>query len=228
MRTVTDPTQPPLVKGRSHIRYNTLAMATASQSPLPTTAGATLMQAVWPARSEQGLAPRALRSVALAAGGSLLIGICAHVAFPLPFTPVPVTLQTFAVLLIAALFGSRLGTATLLLYIAEGIAGLPVFAPGKGPFSDGYLAGFVAAAAVVGLLAERRWDRNPFGMAAMMAIGSAIIYLFGAAWLSLFVGGVSHAVTLGVLPFLPGDAAKAVLAALLLPAGWKLIGTSRG
>jgi len=187
------------------------------------------MQAVWPAQSEQqNFAAWAFRSLALAFGFSLLIGVCAHVSFFLPFTPVPITLQTFAVLLTAALLGSRLGTATLSLYIVEGVAGLPVFAPGKGPFADGYLAGFVAAAWVVGLLAERRWDRNPLGMAAMMAIGSAIIYLFGVIWLSFFVGGLGHAVKLGIIPFLPGDAAKAVLAALLLPIGWKLLGTRRG
>jgi biotin transport system substrate-specific component len=187
------------------------------------------MQAVWPAQAEnENFKAWAFRSLALAFGFSLLIGFCAHVYIPLPFTPVPITLQTFAVLLAAALLGSRLGTATMILYIVEGVAGLPVFAPGKGPFADGYLAGFVAAAWVVGLLAERRWDRNSLGMAAMMAIGSAIIYLFGAVWLAFFVGGIGHAVKLGILPFLPGDAAKAVLAAVLLPSGWKLLGTRRG
>ena len=185
------------------------------------------MHALWPAREANPVAWLA-RNSALAVGFSLLIGVCAHIAFLLPFTPVPITLQTFAVLLAGALLGPRLGTATLCLYVAEGVVGLPVFAPGKGPFADGYLAGFVVAAGVVGYLAERRWDRNPVGMAAMMAIGSAVIYLFGAAWLSFFVGGVTHAIALGIVPFLPGDALKAAIAAALLPAGWKLLGTRRG
>lgn len=200
-------------------------MAIIPQSP--SLAGGTLLQTVWPSRKANPLAWLS-RNTILAVGFSLLIGLCAHIAFFLPSTPVPVTLQTFAVLLAGALLGSRLGTATLCLYIAEGVAGLPVFAPGGGPFSDGYLAGFVVAAAVVGYLAERRWDRNPFGMAAIMAIGSAVIYLFGVAWLSFFVGGVGHAFKLGVAPFWPGDAAKAVLAALLLPAGWRMLGRARG
>lgn len=187
------------------------------------------MQAVWPERTAPGSnAAKIARGVTLAVVFSLLIGVSAHVSFFLPFTPVPVTLQTFAVLFTGALLGSRLGTATLALYIIEGVAGLPVFAPGNGPFADGYLAGFVVAAFVVGLLAERRWDRNPFGMAAIMAIGSAIIYFFGVIWLSIYVHGLSHVLYEGMIVFLPGDAAKAALAAVLLPTGWKLLGSRRG
>lgn len=198
-------------------------MATIPHSPSLAGTSGTFMQVVWPARQTNPVAWLA-RNTALGVGFSLMIGLSAHVSFFLPFTPVPITLQTLAVLLAGALLGPRLGTATLALYLAEGIAGLPVFAPGKGPFADGYLAGFVAAALVVGLLAERRWDRNPLGMAAMMAIGSAVIYLFGVAWLSHFVGGITHAIALGIVPFLPGDALKAAIAAALLPTGWKLLG----
>src|ERR687883_1533450 len=113
----------------------------------------TLVQAWLPDRSVP-------RDFGLILAFSLFTGLMAHIAIPLPFTPVPITGQTFAVLLTGALLGSRLGAAAMLAYLAEGFAGLPVFAPQGGPLTYGYLAGFVAGAFVVGWLAERGWDRN--------------------------------------------------------------------
>ena len=171
------------------------------------------------------------REVALILGGSLLIALSAQLQFILPFSPVPITGQTFAVLLIGALYGSRRGPATVVTYLALGAMGLPVFAGGAfgvarlvGP-TAGYLVGFLAAAFVVGLLSERGWDRKPWTTAASMIIGNGIIYLAGVLWLSRFVGWQAVLST-GFLPFLAGDALKIALATILLPAGWKLIGRS--
>lgn len=171
-----------------------------------------------------------LYDLALVLAGSLLIALAAQVAIKLPFSPVPITGQTLAVLLVAALLGSRRGAAAVLTYIAQGALGLPVFAGGAaglarlaGP-TGGYLAGFVVAAFLVGLLAERGWDRRPATTVAAMALGNVAIYALGVLWLARFVGGLDQAVQLGVLPFIPGDVLKIALAAVLLPAGWRLLG----
>jgi biotin transport system substrate-specific component len=171
-----------------------------------------------------------LYDAALVLAGSLLIALSAQVALLLPFSPVPVTGQTMAVLLVGALLGRRRGSLAVLAYIAEGMAGLPVFASGAagparllGP-TGGYLVGFVAAAYLVGLLAERGWDRRISTTAAAMALGNLVIYAVGALWLAPFVGGIDQALALGVAPFIPGDLLKIGAAALLLPAGWKLLG----
>ena len=171
-----------------------------------------------------------LYDAALVLGASLVIALSAQVAIQLPFSPVPITGQTMAVLLVGALLGSRRGALAVLAYIAEGLAGLPVFAGGAaglarlfGP-TGGYLVGFVAAAFLVGWLAERGWDRRFGTTLAAMTLGNLVIYGVGAVWLAVFVGGLSRAWSLGVLPFLPGDAIKIVLAAVLLPGGWKLLG----
>ena len=131
------------------------------------------------------------REVALILGGSLLIALSAQFQFVLPFSPVPITGQTFAVLLLAALYGSRRGPATVVTYLALGVMGLPVFAGGTygvarlvGP-TAGYLVGFLAAAFVVGFLSERGWDRKPWATAVSMIIGNGIIYGAGVLWLSL-------------------------------------------
>jgi biotin transport system substrate-specific component len=169
------------------------------------------------------------REVALILGGSLLIALSAQLQFVLPFSPVPMTGQTFAVLLLGALYGSTRGPATVVTYLALGVMGLPVFAGGGfgvarlvGP-TAGYLVGFLAAAFVVGLLSERGWDRKPWATAVSMIIGNGMIYVAGVLWLSRFVGW-SAVLSTGVLPFLAGDALKIALATILLPAGWKLIG----
>ena len=165
---------------------------------------------------------------ALIAGGSLLVALAAQVTVRLPFSPVPVTGQTLAVLLVGALLGSRRGAASMLAYLVEGLIGLPVYAGGAsglayamGP-TGGYLVGFVAAAFVTGWLAERGWDRRAGTTALAMLAGNAAIYAFGLPWLAIYVG--QQAAVLGLVPYVVGDIAKLVLAALSLPVGWKLIG----
>ncbi|NOX63854.1 MAG: biotin transporter BioY [Chloroflexi bacterium] len=182
----------------------------------------------------QNLWPRTSRRVQMAqvVMGSLLVALAAQVTIPLPFSPVPITGQTFAVLLVAALLGGRGGAAALLLYLTEGALGLPVFAGGLGGPAvllgptAGYLYGFVVAAFVVGRLCERGWDRRLLTAAAAMLLGNAIIYGFGLPWLAAFVGA-ENALSLGLLPFIPGDILKLALAALSLPLGWKLLAKTR-
>ncbi|MCS7087290.1 MAG: biotin transporter BioY, partial [Thermoflexales bacterium] len=146
----------------------------------------------------------------------------------IPLQPVPITGQTFGVLLAGAALGARRGALALLAYLAQGLIGLPFFAGGTsgmarllGP-TGGYLVGFVAAAALVGWLSERGWDRRFISTFAAMALGNLVIYALGAPWLAQFVGW-ERALSAGVLPFLPGDAIKALLAALALPSAWALI-----
>ena len=181
-----------------------------------------MIDAVWPK-------PGVARELALILGGSLLLTLAAQIQIVLPFSPVPVTGQTFAILLLGTLYGSRRGPATVATYITLGILGLPVFAGGAagmakllGP-TAGYLIGFVVAALIVGLLSERGWDRNPRTTIASMIIGNVVIYIVGITWLSRFVGWEAVLST-GVLPFLAGDALKIALATVLLPTGWRLIG----
>lgn len=180
-----------------------------------------MIDAVWPTA---GL----MREAALIALGGLFVAVAAQVQIKLPLSPVPVTGQTFAVLLLGALYGSRRGPAAVVAYLLLGAAGLPVFAGGAvgavrliGP-TGGYLAGFVAAAFAVGLLSERGWDRRPRSAVAIMALGSAAIYAAGVVWLARFVGWGAVFQT-GVLPFVVGDVFKIVLAALLLPGAWKIL-----
>lgn len=163
----------------------------------------------------------------LVIGGSLFIALCAQ--FTLHVGPVPITGQTLGVLLTGMLLGSRRGSLSVLAYLAEGIAGLPVFAPG-GPLglarlvgpTGGYLLGFVAAAYVTGLLAERGWDRKLTTTLLAMLVGNVAIYACGLPWLALFVG-IENSLPLGFYPFIAGDLAKAFLAAAALPIGWKLL-----
>ncbi len=161
-----------------------------------------------------------LTDIGLVIGFSLLTALMAKIAIPLPFTPVPITGQTFAVLLTGALLGSRLGAATMLAYILEGSVGLPVFARAT-PASYGYLAGFVAAAFIVGWLAERGWSRDVLRSILAMIAGEVGIYVFGLAWLSRYVGW-GQVLALGLFPFLIGDAVKLIAAALIVPAGWRI------
>lgn len=168
----------------------------------------------------------------LAVAGSLLIALAAQVAVPLPFSPVPVTGQTFAVLLVGAAYGARLGASSVALYLAEGALGLPVFAPGGpvgparlvGP-TGGYLLGFVAAAYVVGALAERGWDRSLARAAVAMLVGEVAIYALGVVSLARFVPA-DRLLVAGLYPFIAGDLVKIALASLALPAAWRLL--SRG
>lgn len=175
-----------------------------------------------------------LKSAALVFGFSLFVALSAQVAVPLPWTPVPLTGQTFAVLLTGALLGPRLGALALALYLVEGAVGLPFFRGGNGGahyllFSPtaGYLFSYPLAAFLTGALAERGWDRRFATAAAAMALGSAVVLLGGWAWLAVVTGSASAAFRLGVLPFLAGDAVKILLAAGLLPAGWALLRRAR-
>ncbi|MGC9400139.1 MAG: biotin transporter BioY [Anaerolineae bacterium] len=156
-------------------------------------------------------------------GGAFFITLAAQVRMRLPFGPVPVTAQTLAVLLIGAVLGARRGSAAVLLYLAQGLLGLPVFAGSGagltallGP-TGGYLLGFVAGAYVTGLLIERGWDRRPATTFAALALGNVVIYAFGLPWLATFVGDATLA--LGLWPFLPGDLFKLACATLALSAG---------
>lgn len=168
------------------------------------------------------------REALLVLGASVLIALAAQVAIPLPFSPVPVTGQTFAVLLVGALLGSRRGALSLLAYLAEGVVGLPVFAGGSGGLvrllgpTGGYLLGFVASAWVVGWLCEQGWGRRVKTALLAMLAGNIVIYLCGLLWLAHFVGG-ERVLALGLLPFIPGDLFKLLLAVMLLPWGWKLL-----
>jgi biotin transport system substrate-specific component len=177
-----------------------------------------------PAERQRGL----VYDVALVLVGSLLIALSAQVSIPLQ--PVPLSGQTFGVLLIGALLGSRRGFAAVLAYLAQGAVGLPVFAGGAagaavlaGP-TGGYLIGFAAAAFVVGWLAERGWDRRVVLTIAMMILGNLVIYAFGVTRLAMIVGSFETAVTAGLIPFLVGDLLKIGLATALLPTGWRFIG----
>jgi biotin transport system substrate-specific component len=190
------------------------------------TLATTITRNVWARNS-------ALVNLALVGMGSLLIALLAQVRIMLPFTPVPVTGQTLGVLLIAAALGSRLGAATVALYIAEGALGLPFFAGGGsgvayilGP-TGGYLAGFVAAAFVVGALAEKGFDRRWFTALPAFLAGQGIIYLLGVSWLALYVGW-ERSLAAGLVPFVLGDAIKALAAALALPSAWALVRAWQG
>ena len=168
-----------------------------------------------------------IRSIFLTLTGSLLIAILARVAIPLPFSPVPFSGQTLAVLLLGALLGSRLGAMSAALYLFQGAIGLPVFVYGAGPAylfgpTGGYIFGFVAAAYITGWLAERGWDRKVHTTAAAMVAGSAAIYIAGLAQLSLYTGA-SNALAAGFYPFIITDLLKVALAAVMLPSGWKLL-----
>lgn len=176
---------------------------------------------------KRGLARRLLGEVALVLGGVLLLALAARIAIALPFTPVPITGQTFAVLLIGAAYGWKRGAVTVALYLAAGITGLPVFAQVAGATTYGYLAGFLLAAVIVGWLAERGWDRRlPTALVAML-LGEVAIYACGLPWLARFIGW-QHVVAFGLAPFVVGDAIKLALAALLLPAAWRLVRLARG
>ena len=176
--------------------------------------------------------PRAsawLRDIALIVVGSLLVAALAQITIPLPFTPVPLTGQTFGVLLIGAALGSKRGLASMLLYIIEGVVGLPFFAGGASGWhvlvgaTAGYLAGFIVAAYVIGLLAERGLERAVRTSFVPFVVGTLVIYFFGVAWLVILLGSFSKAIIAGLLPFLIGDIIKLILAAVTLPAAWKMV-----
>ena len=169
------------------------------------------------------------RKLALAVAGTLVLWASAKLQ--VPFYPVPITLQTLVVLGFGMAVGWRLAGATLALYLAEGLIGLPVFAgpPEKGlglaymmgP-TGGYLLGYLAAAVLVGWLAERGWGRNVASTVAAMVAGNAVIYALGVAWLGTLMGWDKPVLEWGVYPFLLGDLFKIGLAAALLPGAWQV------
>ena len=173
----------------------------------------------------------AVRNAILVIGGAAFVGLAAQVSIPLPFTPVPVTGQTFAVLLTAAALGTWRGIASMLLYAAMGLAGVPWFAGGSSAFKDGalvvsfgYVVGFIAAAALVGWLAERGNTRTAVRTAGLMVLGNVVIYGIGATWLATAIDvPFTKALELGVQPFLLGDALKVALAAGLFPLAWRAV-----
>lgn len=166
------------------------------------------------------------RSVSLVFAFSLFTALAAQISIPM--RPVPITGQTLAVLLTGALLGSRLGAAAMIVYLVEGAVGLPFFSEGRGGMghllglTGGYLVAFPAAAFITGAFAENGWDKRFFTAAAAMAVGSVVIILAGWAWLSQFMPATA-AFAAGVKPFIIGDIVKIVLAAALLPTGWKLL-----
>ena len=180
-----------------------------------------------------------MSNIALVAGGSALMAISARFNHQFSFSTVPITGQTFAVLLIGALYGSRLAAATMIAYLAEGASGLPVFAGGHGGVaggiatpSGGYLFGFIIAAFLVGWFAERGWDRSRWIVLPML-LGNAVLYVPGVIWLHQQFAIVHKSVTwstaldYGLWPFVAGDLAKLVAASLAVPAGWSIVESFR-
>jgi biotin transport system substrate-specific component len=184
---------------------------------------ATLRLAVFP---RTGL----LTDVLLVLAGTGLVAVAAQVSIPLPFTPVPITGQTFAAVLVGASLGSVRGFSSLLLYMLLGMAGAPIYSDQtsgmeviSGP-TGGYIVGFAIAAALTGYLAERRWDRKVSTAIAAMLTGNVVIYLVGLPWLAVDLGtNLEKTLELGLYPFVAGDVFKLYLAAALLPTAWKLV-----
>ncbi|MDW4905825.1 biotin transporter BioY [Streptomyces sp. ADMS] len=186
--------------------------------------------AVAPARTGQVLADllpaSRVRDAALVLGGAGLTGVAAQIAVPVPGSPVPVTGQTFAALLVGTALGAGRGLAALVVYALAGLAGVPWFAEGGSgtSVSFGYILGMVLASAAVGALARRGADRSVLRMAGTMLLGGAIIYAIGVPYLALAAGmSASAAIAAGLTPFLLGDALKAALAMGVLPTAWKFL-----
>jgi biotin transport system substrate-specific component len=196
--------------------------------------GITIGDFLVPVRVGERLSSRA-RHVALVAAGALLIYLSARVAIPVPGSPIPITGQTFGVLLVGGALGFRRGVLAVLLYVLLGVVGLPFFAEGKGGLSvivgasGGYLVGFVVAGALVGRLAELGWDRHIGGAIGAMLVGNAVIYAIGLPWLMVVAGfDLPTAVAKGLTPFLLGDALKLALAAAVFPVAWWIVGRRPG
>lgn len=175
------------------------------------------------------------RQVLMVTVGILLLAVAAKIKVPM--WPVPITMGTFAVLAVGAAYGARLGLVTILGYMIVGALGFDVFAGSSAQAygltymmggTGGYLVGYVLATVVLGALAQRGWDRSVGWMALAMLIGNAVIYLPGLAWLGQLYGWDKPILQWGLTPFLLGDAIKLALAAVLLPAVWKLIDRARG
>lgn len=186
-----------------------------------------LVDVLWPAKS-------LTRNVLLVMATSLLLALSAQIALPLPFSPVPVTFQTFVVLAAGAVLGSRLGALSVLVYLTEGMIGLPFFAKGAAGLAylrgvtGGYLIGFVAAAFIVGLLVERGFGRKVSTAMVAMGIGNVVLYVFGIAWLQMILNiTTTKALFLGLYPFIAGDLYKIGIGTLLLPILWNFLGNPK-
>jgi biotin transport system substrate-specific component len=188
----------------------------------------TLAIAASPTRVRSRIAWRVL----LAFAGSWLVAGLAQIEIRLPFTPVPITGQTLGVLLVGASLGAGLGAASMLLYLAQGALGLPFFSGGDSgaeflrlsAVTGGYLWGFVAAGAVVGALAERRWDRSVRSSIGAMFLGEVVLYAIAIPWLMRALDvPLGRALELGLAPFVVGDTIKLLAAAGLLPLAWRVV-----
>jgi biotin transport system substrate-specific component len=192
--------------------------------------GLTIVDFLVPIRVGERVNAR-VRDVVLVVAGALLIYLTARVSIPVPGSPVPITGQTFGVLLVGGALGFRRGFIAVGLYVLLGVVGLPFFAEGKGGLSvvwgatGGYLTGFVIAGALIGRLAELGWDRRIGGALGAMFLGNVVIYAVGLPWLKVVTGmSVEETVANGLTPFLLGDALKLALAAVLFPATWWIVG----
>lgn len=172
-----------------------------------------------------------VRDIALVVAGALFIYLTSRVVITLPNTPVPITGQTFGVLLVGGALGLRRGFAAVSLYVLLGVIGLPFFAGGQGGLTvmagvrGGYLIGFIAAGAVVGRLAELGWDRRIGGALGAMLVGSVVIYAIALPWMKVVTGWtVEETIARGLTPFVLGDTLKLILAAILFPAAWWVVG----
>jgi biotin transport system substrate-specific component len=179
----------------------------------------TLAESLW-----AGLAAGRVQKVVLVLAATLVLAVSAKIQ--VPFWPVPMTMQTFVVLMIGAAFGARLAAATVLTYLIEGALGLPVFATGAGLAymtgpTAGYLAGFALAATLVGRFADRGHGRSVLTTLAAFLVGEAVIFALGTGWLALHIGA-EKAFAAGLVPFMPGEAAKVALACAVLPLMWRL------
>ena len=192
--------------------------------------GLTIADFLVPIRLGERLNARA-RDVALVVAGALFIYLTSKIVIPVAGSPVPITGQTFGVLLVGGALGLRRGAVAVAMYVLLGVVGLPFFAEGKGGLTiiwgatGGYLIGFILAGAVVGRLAELGWDRKIGGALGAMVVGSAMIYAVGLPWLKVVTGmTVEETIAAGLTPFLIGDTIKIILAAVLFPAAWWVVG----
>ena len=183
----------------------------------------TLRRAVFPRVS-------VLTDAVLVLGGALFVALFAQISIPLPFTPVPITVQTFAVLLVGGALGSLCGVASMSLYMLMGIVGLPVYANQAHGFeiikgaTGGYIVGFLVAGLLVGYLADRGWDQKFSTSGTMMLTGNVIIFLVGLIWLQQVLHtSLADTLKFGLYPFVPGEIVKLYLAAALLPGAWALV-----
>jgi biotin transport system substrate-specific component len=190
----------------------------------PTLSTAVLARSTW------------LSEAILLAAGVLLVALSAQITVHLPNTPVPISGQTFAVLLVGSAYGAWRGLSTIALYLLVGIVGLPVFSSGTSGWEQvsgatgGYLVGMLVAAGVVGLLAQHRWDRKLSSAVTSMLTGNVVIYAFGLAWLYHELPNATFSSTLeaGLYPFVVGDLFKTYLAGALLPGAWSLVRRVKG